>query len=251
VSFWAHILEIGLMRKSIIFPELLRWSAQLCNRLTSSVIASNDADWTCSMFKVTGRNAFLCATFGIAANIMIGAKAEAQDAEPRLYTNTPVDLNFLIAGYVYSQGKLAFDPSLSIADAQFHTHTGAAAYVRSFDLWGQSAKFDLIVPYSAFSAHGLVAGQPREREMSGLGDPRFRVSVNLLGAPALSVREFASYKQDLIIGVSLQVSTPLGQYDDTKLLNLGNNRWSFRSELGISKMGAVDGGSSAKRNIFH
>jgi hypothetical protein len=35
-----------------------------------------------------------------------------------------------------------------------------------------------------------VAGQPREREISELGDPRFRVSVNLLGAPALSVKEF-------------------------------------------------------------
>ncbi|MGB8671375.1 MAG: transporter, partial [Pseudolabrys sp.] len=52
---------------------------------------------------------------------------------------------------------------------------------------------------------------------------------------ALSVKEFANYQQDLIIGVSLQVSAPLGQYDTSKLLNLGNNRWSFRPELGISK----------------
>ena len=51
----------------------------------------------------------------------------------------------------------------------------------------------------------------------------------------LTVKEFANYKQDLIVSVSLQVSAPLGQYDDTKLLNLGNNRWSFRPELGISK----------------
>jgi hypothetical protein len=57
----------------------------------------------------------------------------------------------------------------------------------------------------------------------------------LFGAPALSVKDFANYKQDLIVGVSLQVSAPLGQYDDSKLLNLGNNRWSFRPELGISK----------------
>jgi hypothetical protein len=71
--------------------------------------------------------------------------------------------------------------------------------------------------------------------MSGFGDPRFRVSINLFGAPALSVKEFANYKQDLIVGITLQVSAPLGQYDDTKLLNLGNNRWSFRPELGISK----------------
>jgi hypothetical protein len=165
----------------------------------------------------------------------MAARAKAQDAEPRSYTNTPIGLNFLIAGYIYTQGKMAFDPELAIADAQFQSDTGALAYVRSFDFLGQSAKFDVIVPYSAFSAHALVAGQDHEREMSGFGDPRFRVSVNLFGAPALSAKEFANYKQDLIVGVSLQVSAPLGQYDDTKLLNLGNNRWSFRPELGISK----------------
>ena len=166
---------------------------------------------------------------------MFAPNVKAQDAEPRLYTNTPVGMNFLIGGYVYSQGKLAFDPSRSIADAKFHSHTGAMAYVRSFELWGQSAKFDVILPYSGFSASSLVANQAREREISGMGDPRFRISVNLLGAPAMSIKEFANYKQDLIVGVSLQVSAPLGQYDETKLLNLGNHRWSFRPELGISK----------------
>jgi hypothetical protein len=163
------------------------------------------------------------------------ANAKAQDAEPRSYTNTPVGLNFLIAGYSYSQGKMAFDPELSIVDAMFHTHTGILAYVRSLDVGGQSAKFDVILPYSSFSAHGLVDGQPKEREMSGFGDPRFRFSINLFGAPALTVKEFANYQQDLIVGVSMQVSAPLGQYDNSKLLNLGNNRWSYRPELGISK----------------
>nr|QIO37151.1 transporter [Bradyrhizobium sp. 1(2017)] len=169
------------------------------------------------------------------AATIIAAEANGQDAEPRLYSNTPVGLNFLISGYLYSQGRLAFDPSLAVADTKFEAHTGAMAYVRSFDLFGQSAKFDVIVPYSTFSAHGLVADVPREREMNGFGDPRFRVTMNLFGAPALPLKEFANYKQDILVGISLQVSAPLGQYDDNKLLNLGVNRWSFRPELGISK----------------
>jgi hypothetical protein len=32
-------------------------------------------------------------------------------------------------------------------------------------------------------------------------------------APALSLAEFASYQQDLIVGASLQVSAPLGQLE--------------------------------------
>ena len=182
----------------------------------------------------TARLRSLCMALGAIGLSGIGA-AKAQDAEPRSYSNTPVGLNFLIAGALYSKGKLAFDPDLSVADANFHSKTGLLAYVRSFDFAGQSAKFDVIVPATSFLAWGLVDGLPRERAMAGLGDPRFRVSVNLIGAPALSAKNFANYRQDLIAGVSLQVSAPLGLYDSSKLLNLGNNRWSFKPEFGISK----------------
>jgi hypothetical protein len=176
-----------------------------------------------------------CVMLSITATIAAAASAAAQDAEPRLYSNTPIGLNFLIAGYIYSQGRLAFDPSLSISDAEYRAHTGAVAYVRSFELLGQSAKVDVIVPFNGFSAQGLVSGRPQERNITGLGDPRFRVSVNLFGAPALSLQEYATYRQDLIVGISLQVSAPLGQYDNARLLNLGGNRWSFRPEIGVSK----------------
>jgi hypothetical protein len=178
--------------------------------------------------------------FGLAlAAIMIAAEAKSQDAEPRLYSNTPVGLNFLIGGYLYSQGKLAFDPALAIVDTKFESHTGAVAYVRSFELFGQSAKFDVVAPYSTFSAHGIVADDAHERAMNGFGDPRFRVSMNLFGAPALPLKDFANYKQDLLVGVSLQVSAPLGQYDDTKFLNLGANRWSFRQAPLYMVRGAI------------
>ena len=81
----------------------------------------------------------------------------------------------------------------------------------------------------------MVAGQPRERKVSGFNDPLFRFSVNFYGAPALSLQEFANYQQDLIIGASVQVSAPLGQYDKEKLVNLGNNRWFVKPNIGISK----------------
>ena len=47
--------------------------------------------------------------------------------------------------------------------------------------------------------------------MDGFGDPRLRLSVNLYGAPALSVEQFASYRQNVIVGATLQVFPPLGQ----------------------------------------
>ncbi len=166
--------------------------------------------------------------------VFAGAGANAQDLEPRSYSNTPVGLNFLIAGYAYSEGKMAFDPSLPVTDAQFHTDSGVVAYARSLDAWGKSAKFDVVLPYSSFSAHGDWTAGQGARDV-GIRRSAFRFSMNFYGAPALSVKEFASYRQDLIVGASLQVAAPLGQYDNSKLINLGNNRWSFKPQLGISK----------------
>jgi hypothetical protein len=172
--------------------------------------------------------------FGFAV-FAAAAPLGAQELEPRSYVNTPVGMNFLIAGYTHTDGKMAFDESSSITDASFKAHTSVFAYARSLDIFGQSGKFDVILPYSWLSAEGNVAGQARERQIDGFNDPRFRLSVNFFGAPALSVKEFANYKQDLIIGASVQVSAPLGQYDATRLVNIGTNRWSVKSELGISK----------------
>jgi hypothetical protein len=70
----------------------------------------------------------LCGAFGTIA-VLGTTVAKAQDAEPRTYSNTPVGLNFLVAGALYSQGKLAFDPDLSVADANFHSNTGLLAYI--------------------------------------------------------------------------------------------------------------------------
>lgn len=161
--------------------------------------------------------------------------ARSQSLEPRAYSNSPPGLNFLVAGYAYSDGKIAFDPSLSIVDANFDMHTGVVAFAHTMDAWGNSAKFDVVLPYSSFSGQATLNNQTRTRDVAGLNDPRFRLSVNFFGAPSLPPEEFAQYQQDVIIGASLQVSAPWGQYDDTRLLNLGNNRWAFKPELGISK----------------
>ena len=164
-----------------------------------------------------------------------GPAAYAQDIEPRTYSNAPIGVNFLIAGYVYTDGGLASDPSLPLTNPQVRTDTWVLGYARSIDVLGRSGKFDVVLPYGSFSGSGNVAGQPEQREMTGFGDPRLRFSVNFYGAPALTLAEFADYQQDLILGASVQVSVPLGQYDDTKVINLGNNRWFVKPEIGASK----------------
>jgi hypothetical protein len=169
------------------------------------------------------------------ALLFVAAQAHAGEIEPRAYVNTPVGINFLLAGYAYSDGGLSTADASPIKDAQLKIHTEILAYARTLDVWGKSGKFDVIVPYSELSGTAMVAGQQRQRSVRGLNDPLFRFSVNFYGAPALSLQEFTSYQQDVIIGASVQVSAPLGQYDKDKLVNLGTNRWSIKPDIGISK----------------
>jgi hypothetical protein len=175
----------------------------------------------------------------VAALALLGSAltqlAHAQELEPRAYSNLPMGLNFLAAGYAHSQGGLSTDPSLPLTDAHLKIDTGVVAYVRGIDLWGNSGKFDVIAPYSHLSGTALVAGQPRERVVSGAGDPRFRLSVNFYGAPALTLNEYRSYQADLIIGASVQVTPPWGQYDASRAVNLGTHRWSIKPDIGFSK----------------
>jgi len=172
---------------------------------------------------------------GVAALVFEVAQTHAQTLEPRSYSNSPVGLNFLLAGYEYTEGSVAFDPSLPISDAHLHTNATFLAYARSLNAWGDSAKFDVELPYVWLEGSALAGGSPRQRDVSGVADPSFRFSVNFYGAPALSAKEFADYHQDFIVGASLRVFAPFGQYDDTKLVNIGTNRWTIKPELGISK----------------
>lgn len=161
--------------------------------------------------------------------------ASAQDLEPRAYSNTPVGMNFLVAGYAYSTGGVATDPSVDLEDAKVDLHLGVLAYARSFALLGQSAKFDLIVPGGNADGRATYQGVLQERRISGFADPRVRVSWNVFGAPALGLKEWREWKQDVLVGTSLQVSVPVGQYNRDRLLNLGTNRWFFKPEVAVSK----------------
>ena len=102
------------------------------------------------------------------------------------------------------------------------------SYYYSFDLFGRSANAVAALPYAVGNFRGTVAGAGEHIYRSGLLDSVYRLSVNLKGGPALPPKEFGKWRQKLLLGASLKVVAPTGQYDPTKLINWGTNRWSFR-----------------------
>ena len=159
----------------------------------------------------------------------------AQNLEPRTYSNTPIGMNFLLVGYQNSRGGLLFDPSLPITDANADVDMGFLGYVHSLGVAGQSAKVGVLLPYAKMFADGYVADTYRTRKDTGLADPTLLFSMNLYGAPALGLKEYKNYKQDTVIGMTFKLTAPLGEYDADKLINIGTNRWSLQSELGLTK----------------
>jgi len=93
----------------------------------------------------------------------------------------------------------------------------------------------LTVPYAWAVAHGDVQEVHRTADRSGLVDPYLRLAVNLIGVPALTRLAFRERRPQTTLGVSVTLAAPLGQYDASKLINLGTNRWAFRTELGLSQ----------------
>lgn len=160
--------------------------------------------------------------------------ANAQDLDPRRYTNIPVGQNFLALAVMYSEGDLAFAPSVPLTDARIRVDGPALAYLRTFAIAGKSASFDVLLPYGCVAGSAVLDGERASREVCGLADSALRVSYNFIGAPAAELPQFVRQKKATVVGASLQVGMPTGQYDADKLLNIGANRWYVKPEIGVS-----------------
>ena len=161
--------------------------------------------------------------------------APAQELEPGAYWPLPRGLNVLTVVEGVNWGDVNFDPTLPVEDASATISTTAFGFTRAISFAGRSANFGAVLPIIGGHVEGLYRGEFTEVDRFGQGDPRFKLSVNVFGAPVMTPKEFASYRQKLLVGVSLAVVPPLGQYDNTKIINLGTNRWSFKPEIGLSR----------------
>jgi len=161
--------------------------------------------------------------------------AHAQQLEPRAYAPAPIGLNFVGIGTLYSSAGVVTDPSLPIDNVHARVYGVSPYYGRTFGLFGRLASGTLVPPYGWAHVEGDVQDVSRSVDRSGLLDPQLRFGVNFLGAPALTPQEFAKRERGTSIGASVSISAPFGQYDPSKLINLGTNRWAYKPEVGLTQ----------------
>ena len=152
----------------------------------------------------------------------------AQDLAPRAYVITSLHSNAVTLTWAFYDGGLNFNGAIPITGATGTYNVPVFTYYHSLNFFGRSANITASLPYAVGTFQGQVLGNQRSLYRSGLLDSNFRLSVNLKGGPALQPANFVKWKQKVLLGASLKVVAPTGQYEPTKLINWGINRWAFK-----------------------
>jgi hypothetical protein len=167
--------------------------------------------------------------------ILMVEVSPAQDLDPRAYARVPVNVTVLIAGFGYSHGGIVTDATLPVKDLTAKIGSPSIGVVHSFSLFGQTAQVSAALPYAWGDVSAIVGGTPQSTSRSGIGDMRLRFSYLILGAPATAPKDLAKAPRKTILGTSLSIVAPTGQYMPEKLINLGTSRWALKPELAISQ----------------
>lgn len=166
------------------------------------------------------------------AVLVVPRQASAQFTGAHNYDNTPVGTNQIELSYAYARSDVSIDSGLVIANATLNLNEGNLEYSHYFGLAKRLVWVTAGVPIAGLS--GSVPGTQIHGSTNGVGDSYYQLSALLKGGPALRVEEFDNYKPVTIVGVSLTVSAPTGEYQPDKVLNLGSDRWSFNPEIALS-----------------
>ena len=165
----------------------------------------------------------------------MAAVCHPQDLSPRAYVITPVNLNLVTFTYSFNDGNVLFDQALPVTGGQGKINSWVCTYLYSGDFFGRSFQATASLPYAEGNLSGKLLNQEMHLYRSGLVDSVYRFSVNLKGGPAMKAPEYAKWHQKLLIGASIRVVAPTGQYDPRRVINQGSNRWAFKPEIGLSR----------------
>jgi hypothetical protein len=79
-----------------------------------------------------------------------------------------------------------------------------------------------------------VAGRTFSQSANGFGDPMLEFNINVLGPPAQeNLPDVLRYEPGFSVNVLADLALPIGEYDSSQALNLGQNRWYGRVGMPI------------------
>jgi Putative MetA-pathway of phenol degradation len=174
----------------------------------------------------------ICTICGLV--LIFSSALTAQDMEPRSYAVVPTGLHAAALSYTYSSGNVISAFSSPVQDLKVINNVFNIGYVQTFTLFNKLARVAAGLPYGFLDGTAKFRGVDTSGTRAGFYDGRIKFGVNLFGSPVLKPKEFQKFQEHTVLGVSLVISVPVGQYFPSKLINLGSNRWGFKPEIGVS-----------------
>jgi hypothetical protein len=126
-----------------------------------------------------------------------------------------------------------FDPAHTVTPgANFDATLTLAGYAKFFPLFDRAAMAAILLPMGRISGDATVAGNTFSQSVNGFGDPMIEFDINLFGPKAQkNIPDALRYEPGFSVDLLADLALPIGEYDDDKLLNIGQNRWYGR--LGV------------------
>jgi len=173
----------------------------------------------------------------VATMLAIGALCPPQtlaQVPARFYWKTLSDSNAVPVIFQSLSGNTnPFDPAHTITPgASLDATLGIVGYARTFSLFDRAAMAALLFPMGHISGEVTVAGRTFNQSANGFGDPMIEFNVNVIGPPAQKdIPAVMRYEPGFSVDLLADLAVPIGEYDSSQPLNIGQNRWYGR--LGV------------------
>ena len=162
---------------------------------------------------------------------MFGSLAAHAQVPPRFYWKTLQGTNAIPIIAMSASGNSNpldpsnhFDPSASLS-----ADVAIAGYAKMLPFGNKAGMLAVLVPMGRIEGDFLAGGTLSREASSGFGDPMIEFNMNLIGPPPImNLPDMLRYEPGFSMDLVVDVAFPLGQYDNTQSLNLGQNRWYGR-----------------------
>ena len=178
---------------------------------------------------------WICITCGLVIQTFFLVFVYGQEIEPRNYAVVPKNMNLVALGYSVSHGNVVADPTAYIQGLVITTSAVSVVYLHTFSFFKKLVKIQVTQPFVFMNGIAKVNDKDTAGVRTGFSDARIRIGINLLGSPAMAMKDFQRFREETVLGVSVVFSVPVGQYYTDKRINIGSNRWGIKPEFGFSK----------------
>lgn len=129
-----------------------------------------------------------------------------------------------------------FDMSHNVtAGASFDATMAMVGYAHTFALFDRSAMAAVILPMGRISGDVKVGNNWVNQQASGFGDPMLEFDINLIGPRSQkNIPDAMRYEPGFSLDLLADLALPIGEYDNTKQLNIGQNRWYGRIGMPVT-----------------